>query len=50
MILKLKQDTYAQKRTKGKEQNTKGKTHYLEGTMTLEENKTFFIKCTNLYK
>jgi len=41
MTLRLKQDTEAQKRTRGKELDTKGKTHYLEGTMTLEENKFF---------
>jgi hypothetical protein len=47
MILRLKQDTKTQKRIGGKELDTKGKIHYIEKTMTLEENKPFFIKCTN---
>jgi hypothetical protein len=50
MILKFKQDIEAQKRIGGKGLNTKEKTHCVEGTMTLNENKLFFIKCTNLDK
>jgi hypothetical protein len=47
MTLRQKQDTTTQKRI-GKELDTKGKTPYLEGTMTLEEDKPCFKKCTNL--
>jgi hypothetical protein len=48
MTLRLKQDTKTQKRTRGEELNTKGKTPYLEGTLTLEEDKLCFMKRTNL--
>jgi hypothetical protein len=44
MTLRLKQDTKTQKKTRGEELNTKGKTPYLEGTLTLEEDKFCFIK------
>jgi len=50
MTLRRKQDTATQKRTGGKELDTKGKAPYLEGTMTLEEDKPSFRKCTNLNK
>ncbi len=50
MTLRLKQNIEAQKRTGGEELDTKGKPYYLEGTMTLKEDKPFFIKCTNLGK
>jgi hypothetical protein len=39
MTLRRKQDTATQKRTGGEEVDTKGKTPYLEGTMTLEREK-----------
>jgi hypothetical protein len=50
MTLRWKQDTATQKRTGGEELDTKGKTPYLEGTMTLEEDKPCFRKNTNLNK
>jgi hypothetical protein len=52
MTLRRKQDTATQKRTGGEEIDTKGKTPYLEGTMTLEEDKDkpCFRKRTNLNK
>jgi len=48
--LKLKQNTKTKKRTRREELNTKGKTPYLERTMTLEEDKPCFVKHTNLDK
>jgi hypothetical protein len=39
MTLRQKQDTATQKRTGGKELDTKGKAPYLKGTMILEEDK-----------
>jgi hypothetical protein len=50
MTLRWKQDTATQKRTGGEELDTKGKTPYLEETMTLEEDKPCFRKNTNLNK
>jgi len=50
MILRLKQDTKTQKGAGKDELDIKGKTHYMEGTMILQEDKPFFIKCTNLDK
>jgi hypothetical protein len=47
MTFRRKEDTATQKRTGGEELDTKGKTPYLEGTMTLEEDKPCFRKCTN---
>jgi hypothetical protein len=54
MTLRQKQDTATLKRTGGEELDKKGgkrkKTPYLEGTMTLEEDKPCFRKHTNLNK
>jgi hypothetical protein len=50
MTLRLKQNTEVQKWIRGEELDTNEKTHYLEGTMTLGEDKPFFIKHTNLDK
>jgi hypothetical protein len=37
MSLRRKKDTATQERTGGEEQDTKGRTPYLEGTMTYEK-------------
>jgi hypothetical protein len=64
LILPLNREPYRQTKhdfkTKAKHKNVKEdkrritghkwETHYLEGTMTLAEDKSFFIKHTNLNK
>jgi hypothetical protein len=50
MTLRGNQHKATQKRTRGEELDTKGKTPYLEGTMTLEEDKPCFRIRTNLNK
>ncbi len=50
MTLRLKQDTKTQKKIGREKLNIKGKTLYLEISMTLKKDKPFFIKRTNLDK